>query len=69
MIGQALLAGHRLVQAVTAPIRRRTATNPFAVIQGAFDALEQKATERRDMRAVHQIREARKVVTREALHP
>lgn len=69
MIGQRLLAGHRLFQAVTAPIRRRPAINPFAVVQGAFDALEQKATERCDMRAVHQIREARKVVTREALHP
>ena len=69
MIGQVLVAGHRLFQAVTAPIRRRPASHPLAVIQGAFDALEQKATERRDMRAVHQIREARKVVTREALHP
>lgn len=68
MIGRILYAAHVAFQALTSPFRARP-LDPFAVLQGAFDALEQKATDRRDMRALGQIREARKVVAREAIHP
>ncbi|WP_313472750.1 hypothetical protein [Brevundimonas sp.] len=41
--------------------------DPFATVQGVLDALEQRATERRDMTAVGKLKAARNIVTRESL--
>ncbi|HEY1071488.1 hypothetical protein [Brevundimonas sp.] len=41
--------------------------DPFATVQGVFDALEQRATERRDMTAVGKLKAARNIVTNECL--
>jgi hypothetical protein len=46
---------------------RKTPPNPFAVVQGVFDALEQQAEARNDMRALGKLRAARSTVTTEAL--
>ncbi|MFC5372952.1 hypothetical protein ACFPIF_10330 [Brevundimonas faecalis] len=43
--------------------------DPFVTVQGVFDVLERNAQARRETQAVHHVREARKVVTREALKP
>lgn len=45
----------------------RGQADPFATVQGVFDALEERATERRDMRAVGQLKAARNIVTSECL--
>nr|WP_314432427.1 hypothetical protein [uncultured Brevundimonas sp.] len=45
----------------------RGQNDPFATVQGVFDALEQRATDRRDMTAVGKLKAARNVVTRECL--
>lgn len=39
----------------------------FATVQSVFDALEQRATERRDMTAVGKLKAARNIVTSECL--
>lgn len=41
--------------------------DPFATVQGVFDALEERATARRDMRTVGRLNEARELVVRESL--
>lgn len=41
--------------------------DPFATVQGVFDALEHRATERRDMTAVGKLKAARNIVTSECL--
>ena len=43
--------------------------DPFATVQGVFDALESNAVQRGETQAIHHIREARKTVVREALKP
>lgn len=45
----------------------RGQNDPFVTVQGVFDALEQRATERRDMTAVGKLKAARNIVTRECL--
>lgn len=42
-------------------------SDPFATVQGVFDALEHRATERRDMTAVGKLKAARNIVTSECL--
>lgn len=45
----------------------RGQNDPFATVQGVFDALEQRATDRRDMQAVGKLKAARNIVTSECL--
>ena len=45
----------------------RGQADPFATVQGVFDALEHRATERRDMTAFGKLKAARNIVTSECL--
>lgn len=68
MIGTILSRIHAAVLALTGKDSLlRGQNDPFATVQGVFDALEERATARRDMTAVGKLKAARNVVTRECL--
>ena len=68
MIGTILSRIHAAVLSLTGKDSLlRGQNDPFATVQGVFDALEQRATDRRDMTAVGKLKAARNVVTRECL--
>lgn len=68
MIGTILSRIHAAVLALTGKDSLlRGQNDPFATVQGVFDALEQRATDRRDMTAVGKLKAARNIVTRECL--
>ena len=68
MMGTLLLRLHAALLAVTGKDSLLHGQNdPFATVQGVFDALEQRATERRDMTAVGKLKAARNIVTSECL--
>lgn len=48
-------------------VLRPPPNDPFAIVQGVFDALEGQARERGDTRAIGQLRDARATVVREAI--
>ena len=67
-MGGLLLRLHAAVLALTGKDSLLHDQNdPFATVQGVFDALEHRATERRDMTAVGKLKAARNIVTSECL--